>query len=91
MVRCPRCGYEFDLKRSNKLRQIMDYMANNDGVKLHDLQNHFREKWGCSNTVITNLLKKLGREKIIKVTGFRVYMVDEWLLKQKKLKGKNLS
>ena len=69
----------------------MDYMANNDGVKLHDLQNHFREKWGCSNTVITNLLKKLGREKIIKVTGFRVYMVDEWLLKQKKLKGKNLS
>jgi len=86
LVRCPRCGYEFDLKRSNKLRQLIDYMAIHNGVKLQDLQNHFSRKWGCSNTVISNLLKKLGREKIIRVDGFRVYMTDEWLSKQKKLK-----
>ena len=86
MVRCPRCDYEFDLKRSNRIRQMLDYLTLFNGIKLHELQNHFREKWGCSNTIISNLLKKLGKDRMIKVENFRVYITDEWLKKQKKLK-----
>lgn len=85
MVKCPRCGYEFDLKRSNKLRQVIDFILVNNGIELKDLHNHFRKKWACNSNVITNILKKLGREKIIKIEGNRIYAADEWVLKQKKL------
>ncbi|MEM2961328.1 MAG: hypothetical protein QXU67_06950 [Candidatus Bathyarchaeia archaeon] len=85
MIKCPRCGYEFDLKRSNKLEQIIDYLATHNEVKLPDLMLHFTKKWSCSNNAVTNALRKLGREKIIKVENERIYITDEWLLKQKKL------
>lgn len=58
----------------------------NNGIKLNELQNHFREKWSCSNAIISNLLKKLGKDRIIKVENFRIYITDEWLKKQKKLR-----
>ena len=85
MVKCPRCGYEFDLKRFNKLDQIINYLVVNNGVKLQDLIIHFREKWSCSSNAVTNILRKLGRGKIIKVENDRLFIADEWLLKQKKL------
>ncbi len=85
MVKCPRCGYDFDLNRSNKLRQIIDYLTDQNSVELKDLHNHFRKKWSCSSTVITNILKKLGRDRIIKIEKSIIYLTDEWILKQKKL------
>ena len=86
MVRCPRCGYEFDLKRPHKLNQVTDYLAIYNGVRLVDLISHFSKKWSCSSNAVTNILRKLGNEKIIKVDNERIYIADEWLLKQKKLK-----
>ena len=85
MVRCPRCGYEFDLKRANKVGQIIEYISANNGVELKTLHHYFRKKWSCSGNIITTILKKLGREKIISVHNSTIYMTDEWLLKQKKL------
>ncbi len=85
MVECPRCGYDFDLNRSNKLRQTIDFLTDNPKVELRDLHNHFRKKWSCSSNVITNILKKLGRDRIIKIEKSRIYLTDEWILKQKKL------
>ncbi len=57
----------------------------NNGVELKDLYDHFKKEWACSSNVIINVLKKLGREKIIKIEGNRIYATDEWILKQKKL------
>ena len=85
MVICPRCGYEFDLKRSNKLRQIIEYIEIQDKVKLRDLHLHFRSRWKCSGNMITNILKKLGRDKIINIQDSIISITDEYIQKQKKL------
>jgi hypothetical protein len=64
---------------------VLEYIAENNKVELNDLYSHFKKKWACSNTIITNILKKLGRENVIKIENTQISITDEWVLTQKKL------
>lgn len=80
----PKMQLRVRSQRYNKLSQMIDYITANNGIQLQELHTYFMEKWYCSSNVITNALKKLGREQVIKTENNRLYVKDEWLLKQRK-------
>ena len=90
MVKCPRCGHEFDLKQANRTRQLLNYLVQHNGERLETVQHHFCEQWGCRNATVSKKLRELGREGIITVKNLRVYIFDEWLLKQRQLDRSSL-